>query len=121
MSIGTVGPVHVPNLRIAGEKELRKRGSGSFDFRVEQCHNIWYGNPSVTLLSTFDGMFMLIKAVTFVSTMTYVFYKIHQKPKKKRSHYFHYQRLAKKQQQQQLRIKSTFKKIINYWVSESVM
>lgn len=35
------------------------------------------------------------------------FYKIHQKPKNKRSHYFHYQRPAKKKQ---LRIKSTFKK-----------
>lgn len=107
----------MPNLRIAGEKELRKRGSGSFDFRVEQCHDIWYGNPSVTLLSTFDGMFMLIKAVIFVSTMTT---KSTKYQKRKEVIIFIIRGLLKKTQQQ-LRIKSTFKKIINYWVSESVM
>ncbi|KAJ8344740.1 hypothetical protein SKAU_G00289330 [Synaphobranchus kaupii] len=41
------------------EKELKKQGRGSFDFRVEQTHNIcavrWYDNRAVTLLSTFDG------------------------------------------------------------------
>ncbi|XP_055005274.1 piggyBac transposable element-derived protein 3-like [Boleophthalmus pectinirostris] len=57
--VGTVRPGRVPNLRLAEEKELKKQGRGSFDFRVSQEHNIcavrWYDNRSVTLLSTFDG------------------------------------------------------------------
>ncbi|KAJ8382139.1 hypothetical protein SKAU_G00029170 [Synaphobranchus kaupii] len=57
--VGTVRPVRVPNLKLAEEKELKKQGRGSFDFRVEQTHNIcavrWYDNRAVTLLSTFDG------------------------------------------------------------------
>ncbi|KAJ8342784.1 hypothetical protein SKAU_G00327120 [Synaphobranchus kaupii] len=57
--VGTVRPVRVPNLKLAEEKDLKKQGRGSFDFRVEQTHNIcavrWYDNRAVTLLSTFDG------------------------------------------------------------------
>ncbi|XP_067943284.1 piggyBac transposable element-derived protein 2-like [Watersipora subatra] len=53
---GTVRQNRLSNCNIKGEKELKKEGRGSFDFRVEDTHNIsavrWFDNRAVTLLST---------------------------------------------------------------------
>ncbi|XP_067945032.1 piggyBac transposable element-derived protein 2-like [Watersipora subatra] len=51
---GTVRQNWLLNCNIKGEKELKKEGRGSFDFRVEDTHNIlavrWFDNRAVTLL-----------------------------------------------------------------------
>ena len=53
---GTVRPNRLQNCYLLSEKELQKKGRGSFDYRVEDEHNIaavrWYDNRAVTLLST---------------------------------------------------------------------
>ncbi|XP_067940332.1 piggyBac transposable element-derived protein 3-like [Watersipora subatra] len=52
---GIVRQNWLPNCNIKGEKELKKEGRGSFDFRVEDTHISavkWFDNRAVTLLST---------------------------------------------------------------------
>ncbi|XP_067943412.1 piggyBac transposable element-derived protein 1-like [Watersipora subatra] len=53
---GAVRQNQLPNCNINGEKELKKEGRGSFDFRVKDTYNIlavrWFDNQAVTLLLT---------------------------------------------------------------------
>uniref|UniRef100_A0A8C6UI16 PiggyBac transposable element-derived protein domain-containing protein n=1 Tax=Neogobius melanostomus TaxID=47308 RepID=A0A8C6UI16_9GOBI len=57
--IGTVRMNRVKNCRLIDEKELKTKGRGSLDFRVNQEDNIivrWYDNKAVNLLSSFVGV-----------------------------------------------------------------
>lgn len=51
---------------ILGEKDLKKKGRGSYDHRVEENNNIvavrWFDNKAVTLLSTHTGVQPLMTA-----------------------------------------------------------
>ena len=57
--IGTVRMNRVKGCNMMDEKELKTKGRGSFDFRVNQEDNIivrWYDNKAVNLLSSFVGV-----------------------------------------------------------------
>uniref|UniRef100_A0A667Z5P7 PiggyBac transposable element-derived protein domain-containing protein n=1 Tax=Myripristis murdjan TaxID=586833 RepID=A0A667Z5P7_9TELE len=57
--IGTVQMNKVKNCQLMDEKELKTKGRGSLDFRVNQEDNIivrWYDNKAVNLLSSFVGV-----------------------------------------------------------------
>uniref|UniRef100_A0A087XB13 PiggyBac transposable element-derived protein domain-containing protein n=1 Tax=Poecilia formosa TaxID=48698 RepID=A0A087XB13_POEFO len=57
--IGTVRMNRVKNCQLMDEKELKKKGRGSLDFRVNQENDIivrWYENKAVNLLSSFVGV-----------------------------------------------------------------
>lgn len=57
--IGTVRMNRVNNCQLMDEKELKTKGRGSLDFRVNQEDNIivrWYDNKAVNLLSSFVGV-----------------------------------------------------------------
>lgn len=53
---GTVRQNRLPGGKTKEEKELKKAGHGSYDYRVETSENVaavrWYDNKAVTLLST---------------------------------------------------------------------
>ncbi|XP_067949966.1 piggyBac transposable element-derived protein 3-like [Watersipora subatra] len=53
---GTVRQNRLKGCPLSDEKTLKKKGRGSFDYRVEDIHNVaavrWYDNRAVTLLST---------------------------------------------------------------------
>ncbi|XP_039666277.1 piggyBac transposable element-derived protein 3 [Perca fluviatilis] len=56
--IGTVRMNRVRDCTMMDEKELKKKGRGSMDFRVNQDNNIivrWYENKAVNLISSFVG------------------------------------------------------------------
>ena len=57
--VGTIRPPRLPNCNLAEKKEMKKKGRGNFDSRVERTHNIvavrWFDNRAVTLVSSFTG------------------------------------------------------------------
>ncbi|KAG7256560.1 hypothetical protein CRUP_027871, partial [Coryphaenoides rupestris] len=57
--VGTARQVRLPNCNLEDDKSLKKKGRGTFDYRVEVKHNIsavkWYDNRAVTLVSSFAG------------------------------------------------------------------
>uniref|UniRef100_A0A3B3YNV3 PiggyBac transposable element-derived protein domain-containing protein n=1 Tax=Poecilia mexicana TaxID=48701 RepID=A0A3B3YNV3_9TELE len=64
--IGTVRMNRVKDCQLMDEKELKKKGRGSLDFRVNQENNIivrWYDNKAVNLLSSFVGVEPLCEAL----------------------------------------------------------
>ena len=58
--VGTVRPNRLPGCILQNESELKKRGRGSFDHKVEPAKNIvavrWFDNRSVNMLSTYVGV-----------------------------------------------------------------
>lgn len=57
--IGTVQMNRVKNCKLLDEEELKTKGRGSLDFRVNQENNIivrWYDSKAVNLLSSFVGV-----------------------------------------------------------------
>uniref|UniRef100_A0A3B3WBV0 PiggyBac transposable element-derived protein domain-containing protein n=1 Tax=Poecilia mexicana TaxID=48701 RepID=A0A3B3WBV0_9TELE len=69
--IGTVRMNRVKDCQLMDEKELKKKGRGSLDFRVNQENNIivrWYDNKAVNLLSSFVGVEPLCEAPAIVDT-----------------------------------------------------
>lgn len=57
--IGTVRMNRMKNCQLMDERELKTKGRGSLDFRVNQEDNIivrWYDNKAVNLLSSFVGI-----------------------------------------------------------------
>lgn len=57
--IGTIRMNRVPNCRMKGEKDLRKQGRGSMDYRVNQNNVIvvrWCDNKPINPLSSFVGI-----------------------------------------------------------------
>ncbi|TWW53411.1 PiggyBac transposable element-derived protein 1 [Takifugu flavidus] len=57
--IGTIQINRVKDCAMMDEKELKKNGRGSMDFRVNQDNNIivrWYDNKAVNLISSFVGI-----------------------------------------------------------------
>ena len=57
--VGTVRSERLPNCTLQDEKELKKKGRGSFDWKIEQESNIiavqWCDTRAVILLSTYVG------------------------------------------------------------------
>lgn len=59
LSTGTVRKNRLSNCTLKSDKELKNKGRGSFDYRVEKNANIiivkWFDNKPVHLMSTFVG------------------------------------------------------------------
>ncbi|XP_033823196.1 piggyBac transposable element-derived protein 2-like [Periophthalmus magnuspinnatus] len=57
--LGTARTNRLKNCRLKDEKDLKKEGRGSFDYRVETTHGVsavkWYDNRAVLLVSSYLG------------------------------------------------------------------
>ena len=66
LSVATVRPNRLKGCTMKEEKQLKKEGRGSFDFRVETTENIlalkWFDNKSVHLLTTYAGVYPISEA-----------------------------------------------------------
>lgn len=60
LAVGTVRSNRLPNCSFETEKELKKRGRGSYDFKTEVNNNVlavkWFDNKCVHIVSTYVGV-----------------------------------------------------------------
>ena len=65
-SLSTVKPNRLTNCKLKEENQLKNKGRGSCDYRVETKENVmvlkWFDNKSVHILSTYTGLFPLQEA-----------------------------------------------------------
>lgn len=62
----TIRKKRLPGCTLDDEKALKKKGRGTYDYRIEETNNIsavrWYDNRAVSLLSTHTAVELLLTA-----------------------------------------------------------